>query len=227
MRKLRSPRYFALSAVVAALALLAALPAVAMAAETGAETPSGPTESTTPETTSPPPVGWVPQGSGGEESAGGSSGVRHGSSLGSGGGGGGSTRNDSAPAEQPSYEAPSSESGYDPQESSPAPTGEEVDGASEETSVLQPVEPPPPRKPARPTGIAGLGDSVALTQPEVLRVAGVHAESAASSVPLASQGGDTASGPDFLWWIAIAVCGLLLVYAGARLILEPTEPFKR
>lgn len=194
-----------------------------MAAETGAETPGGPTEPVAPEVTSPPPTGWVPQESGGEGSAAGA-GVRHGSSLGS---GGAATPNASSTAEQPSYDAPSSGSGYYPPETSTTPTTEEAPIAPQETSPVEPVEPPPARKPVREAGVTAVGAATALTQPEVLRVAGVHAESAASSVPLASQSGEAASGPDFLWWIAIVVCGLLLIYAAGRLLLEPTEPFKR
>jgi len=225
MKKLRHRRRLALSALLAGLALIAALPAVAAAAETGAETPSGPVEPVTPETTTPPATGWVPQGSGTEGSGGAGSGVRQGSSLGS-GGGKAAAPHVPATSEAPTYEAPSSGSSYYPSESASEPTGEEPTSVPEETTAVEPVEPPPPKKVVREPVVGAIGAGVALTKPEV-HVAGVRAESAASAVPVASQSGEAASGPDYLWWIAIVICGLLLLYAGARLILEPTEPFKR
>jgi len=207
-----------MAAIVAAIAFAAAMP-MAATAETVTEPP---TEPTTPETTPPPSTGWVPQGSGGDASGGGG-GVQHGSSLGSGG------RSPSPPAEeQPSYTGTDDSGGgyYEPQ--APTATGEEESASPFEVeSSVDPVQPPVAEKPApRPKGgLAAVDGATVLSRPERLEVAGVHAESSIKSATLASDRVD--SGPGALWWLAVIVGCLLIVYTAGRLLLEPTEVHRR
>jgi hypothetical protein len=223
MKKLRRSHHLVLCALAAALLLLVVAPG-ALAAETVAESPGGPTEPTSPEVSTPPPTGWIPQGSGTETSGGGGSSLHHGSSLGSGG-----RSTPVAPtSEEPSYSGGSSN--YYPTTESSTPstpsTTEEPTNSYGSTAEVDPVEPAPVKKtPAPKGGVAAVGAADAVSQPEVLRVAGVHAESPAKAVPLATQGDHVDTG--LLWWLAIVVCSAIVIYAGARLLLEPTEPFKR
>jgi hypothetical protein len=241
--KLRRSRRFGLFLAVAATALIVAAPAGALAAAeeskdsstaggAAAESPSGQaeshTESAPPTEAEAPSTGWVPQGEGSETSNDGTSGARRGSSLGS---GGGSSANSAD--EEPSqttgssgyHEEPTSSSGYyESPESSTRPAAPEPASAPRAPSGGGSTEPPAPTK--APTGnraSMAVGTAVTVARSESLPVADA-ADVSAAIAPSANPRAATAPGIGALKMLALIVCGFILVYAGARLLLGPVEP---
>lgn len=235
MKKLRRRRCPELFIVVAVMALVAAAPAGALATgegsgggstvgETGTESSSGSTEAAPPaseeasSTTAPPPsAGWVPQGEGTEASSDGAASTRHGSSLGS---GASPAKPAESTSEEPSYSGDSS--GYYEPESSPTPST--VEAPASKPQVTDQVAPPEPQpvQAAPIKGHAGLGVATPVALPKSPQAAGTSPASPAAQLVSARVrvGSDSGSLP-----LPVLIVGLLiLVYAGARLLLGPVEP---
>jgi hypothetical protein len=218
------------------------------AAESVTESPSGATEPgvpATPEVTVPPvtppaSTGWIPQGSGSAPSSGGAAPTHRGSSLGSGGG--------PSPAESTSKESSSSSGSssgssgsYQPESSTPSTpstfeaastpstpaTLEEPTTSPQVGSESNPVEPPPAEPSAGKEFRTVVGAASPVVVPEAPQVVKTSFAPAAKAAAVASQVDQGSSGPGALWWLAVIVGGLILVYAAGRLLLEPTEPFSR
>jgi hypothetical protein len=235
MRKLRRRRCLELFMVVMAMALVAAVPAAALAGEgsgggstvgeTGTESSSGSTEVAPPAseeaspTTAPPPsAGWVPQGEGTEASSDGAASTRHGSSLGS---GASPAKQAESTGEESSYSG--GPSGYYEPESSAQSTVEEPASKPQAASPADSVEPQAAVEPApREGGHAAVGVAIPVALPAPSRAADTS-----SGPPTASVVGvrDRVASSSGSLPLPVLVVGLLiLVYAGARLLLGPVEP---
>jgi ribonuclease E len=238
LKKLRHPRWLALSTVVAAMALISSVPAAALAVGEGFGTSAtageGATESTGT-TESPPPVegssppaspGWVPQGDPAEDSGDAAATTRRGSSLGS----GGSSNQSRPPTEQPAPSeqpapTPVSSGSYEPEASSPS-TGEEPASAPR---AVPTVDPEPAAEPATVAlGAANPVAKAASPQDSTRPAPPVEA------TPVANTSAPAAAGSGGLLWLTLIVGVLILLYAGARLLLGPVEldifrssPFRR
>lgn len=200
--------------MLAAVAIfLAAAPAGAMA-----ET----TETTVPAAESPPSsTGWVPQGGVSEGAGGESAGAQQGSSLGSGGSSAHPTPKPAAPpsappvasAPEPAPEPSEPSNGSYETEASAEPAAEEPVAAptpDPEPAPAKPAPDPPSRVDHAPVGL-GEADAV-LTGSGGVK--GVSASSATAAATPDSGG---------LPWLALIVFGLILVFAGARLVYGPIE----
>ncbi|HEX7278765.1 MAG TPA: hypothetical protein VF255_03975 [Solirubrobacterales bacterium] len=206
-------RWRPLYLVTLVMVLLAAVPAAAPAAEEAAEAPA----SEAP----PPSTGWVPQtpaAEGGDEAP---ASAQQGSSLGSGG------RSSPAPppSEPPPAPAPSpapapADSYYEPETSTP-PATEESTSAIEAAPAPAPAPAPEPVAKEKPENTVppALGGADAVARPTA-GVAGELAASAAAAEEVAS----TVTEDSGLPWLALILCGLVLLYAGVRLLLGPVEP---
>lgn len=199
------------------------MPAGALAAETGAEAPTAepaPAPEGTPPVTAPGSTGWVPQTPSTGTSGGGSAPTQHGSSLGSGG--------SSQPAESTSDDTSSGSSGTVEPETSPPPAApvaeepaSEPRAGSPRVEPVEPLVPEPEPAPVDKGGIAGLGAATLVARPE----AGTVSSAAAVAAPvLASTRDQGGSGSGVLPVPILILCGLFLLYAGARLVLGPVEP---
>jgi hypothetical protein len=218
---LRRTRFFGLFAVAAAIALIAALPAGALAAEAGSEAPvePAPAPESPPPVTTPGSTGWVPQ-SPSTGSSGGSATTQHGSSLGSGGSSQSASSGGDEPASSSEPSAP-----VEP-ETAPPPSPPAVEPQTNEPRVTTPVEPvePPaaePKAAPAPKGIAGLGDAALVARPEL---GTIDPASVVAAAPVAASGDHGDSGSGVLPLPIIILCLLFLIYAGARLVLGPVEP---
>jgi hypothetical protein len=235
LKKLRRPRWLALSTVAVAITLIS-VPAGALAigeeSGTSATTGEGATESTE---SSPPAegsnpstsTGWVPQGDAAEDTGDAAATTRRGSSLGSGGSSNQSRSPDAQPAsgKQPAP-TPASSGSYEPEASSPS-TFEEP--ASTPRAVPTGDSEPQAVEPA--TTAVGAANPVATTaspQDSTRPVPPVEA------TPVANLSEQAAAGSGGLPWPLLVVCVLVLLYAGARLLLGPVEldifrssPFRR
>jgi hypothetical protein len=208
-------RGIAFVAVVAAMALP---PATALAA--GEESPE-----TTP-AAPPASTGWVPQGSDSESSGGGTTEVRHGSSLGS-----GASPHQAQPESQESTYTPPPSSSYEapsPAVTSEAPVTTVQTGSGTENVVKHPaVAPPAPKPNSSQVASVAVGTAVAVSQPRA--PGGTSDESkvpeAAASSP--SPHDQVSSSSAVLPLLAVLVCALILIYAGARLVFGPVEPLRR
>jgi hypothetical protein len=223
LRKLRHPRWFALSTLAVAMALISAVPAGALAEGTEAAPPA--------EGSSPPaPAGWVPP-SGAAEDTGDAEGAgdaaattRRGSSLGSGGSldQSRSPEEQPAPSEQPAP-TPVSSGSYEPEAPSPS-TSEEP---ASTLRAVPTVETEPQVEPV----VVDASDSVAR------KASPQGSTRSASSLPAtraANTSEQAATDTRGLLWPVLIVCLLILLYAGARLLLGPVEldifrssPFRR
>lgn len=202
-------RRLALPFLVLVAIALAGVPASAMA-----ETAEPPPTTETP----PPSTGWVPQGGASEGSSGGSSGAQQGSSLGSG-------SSPSKPVPEPPSPSPPPVATAPPPAPEPSPSYE--DEAPVETIAPEPVTTPAPEpepapakpdpKPSPPVDAhvaVGSADAVLVGSGDVK---GISASSAASTTaPVTPESGG-------LPWLALIIFGLILVVAGARLVLGPIE----
>lgn len=222
------------------MALVAVMPAAgALAAgeesggstvgETGTESSSGSTGSAPPaaseesSTATPPPsTGWVPQGESTEASSHEAASTRHGSSLGS----GASPKHAESTSEQTVSDAPSSSgssSGYYEPESSTPSTAEEPASRPKAVSPVDPVEPQPAAKPTHGAGgHAAVKVAVPVAVSDSPKVADVSSAPAAAAVVGVHD--QVASGSGGLPLPVLLVGLLILVYAGARLLLGPVEP---
>ena len=225
--RLRQRRRIALAIVIAAMALVAALPAGALAAgeesggaptpaETPTESPSGTTE---PAPSSPGSTGWTPVGDGGGSSGDGATSVQHGSSLGSGGHTvqhAGSTGDETAAAteEEPSYVG-SSAGDYEG-EASTRSTSEEAASGHREKSTTHPPAPPPPVHKA--VDVA-LGAGIPVARPKAPQAGKVSPVSAVPAAPVAHSRDQATSASDALSPVAILL-GLCLLFAGWRVGLH-------
>jgi hypothetical protein len=242
MRKLRRRRCLELFIVVAAMALVAVIPAAgALAAgeesggstvgETGSESSSGSTGSAPPaaeeaSSTATPPAstGWVPQGEGTEASSHEAS-TRHGSSLGSGASpkqAGSAGEQAGSAGEESSYSGGSS-GYYAPESPTPSTSEEPASKPRAVSPVDHPVEPQPA---VEPTSGEGGHAAVGVATPVALPVS-PQAADASSAPPAAAVVGvhdRVASGSGGLPLPILLVGLLILVYAGARLLLGPVEP---
>lgn len=234
MRKLRRCRCLELSMVVAAMALVAVSPAGALAAgeesggstvgETGTESSSGSTESAPPATseeapstaTAPASTGWVPQGEGTEAFSHDAASTRRGSSLGSGAG----PKRAGSTSEEPSYSGGSS--GYSEPESSTPSTFEEPASKSRTVSPGGSVEPQTAEATPGKGGRAAVGVATPVALSDSPRVA--DTSSAPPAAAMVSTRARVASGSGGLPLPILIVGGLILVYAGGRLLLGPVEP---
>ena len=236
MRKLRRRRCLELSVVAVAMALVAAPPAGALAAgeesgggstvgEASTESSSGSTEPVSPaapeETSSTPAApastGWVPQGEGTEASSHDAASTRRGSSLGSGAG----PKRAGSTSEEPSYSGGSSDS-YEPESSTPSTFEEPVS----KPLVANPVGSVEPQAAAEVTPAKGGHAAVGVAVPVALSDSPQVADTS-SAPPAASVVGTrdrVASGSGSLPLPVLIVGLLILVYAGARLLLGPVEP---
>jgi hypothetical protein len=210
-------RWLPLSLIALVAVLLAALPASAL----GAEAAGVPAEAPASETP-PPSTGWVPQSPAAEGSDDAQAPAQQGSSLGS-----GESPKQSAPPSQPpsSTEPPppptTSTDSYEPEPSAP-PIAEERTSALEEESAVSVT---PPVVEAKPD--PGVPPAVGAADMVARSVSSGKAEadgssSAAAQVASASVEGASDSGG--LPWLALILCGLILLYAGMRLLLGPVEP---
>jgi hypothetical protein len=166
MTSLRPRRYLALAVVVALMALL---PATALAAgEESPETAGG---------TPPASTGWVPQGSTSEGSGGAPTGVRHGSSLGS----GAAPSKAAPPSQETSYMPPSSSSYEAPSSAATseafANTANTVQTGSGTGVVKHPVVAPPVVQPAP----VALGTATQVSAPKAEPVADTSIKTATPS----------------------------------------------
>ncbi|HEX5989864.1 MAG TPA: hypothetical protein VFY75_06620 [Solirubrobacterales bacterium] len=196
------------------LALAAIALAVAPASAPGETAEPTPTTETPPAST-----GWVPQGGASEGSGGGSSGAQQGSSLGSGSSPGKPASEPPAPPSEPpvatapppapepstgSYEAGAQDPAASEPVTTPAPNPEPA-----------PAEPAPKPSPPVDAHVAlGTADAVLVGSGDVK---GVSASSAAGT---AAQIAPNSGG---LPWVALIVFGLILVFAGVRLVFGPVE----
>ncbi len=241
MRKLRRRRCLELFIVVAAMALIAVAPAGALAGEessgggavgeTGTESSSGSTGSAPPAseespTTATPPAstGWVPQGEGTEASSHEAASTRRGSSLGSGASPkqpGSTSEQAGSTGEEPSSNG-SSSGYYEPESSTPS-TVEEPASKPRAASPADPVEPQPA---AEPAPVEGGHAAVGVATPVALPVSPQVADtgSAPPAAALVGTPDRVASGSGGLPLPILIVGLLILVYAGARLLLGPVEP---
>jgi hypothetical protein len=224
MKKLRRPRRLALFTVLAAMGSLSVAPAGALA-ESATESPGATVPAPPAEGTSPPAPGWVPQGEAAEDTGSAAAPTQRGSSLGS---GTGSTQADSpeqpAPSEPPPAPTPVPSGSYGPEEAPSPSTYEEPASAPRAVTAPNP-EPPAPE----PAAVAlGAADAVA------------KAVSRDASLPVAARpvadttSGQAAAGSGGLLWPILIVGILILLYAGARVLLGPVEldifrsgPFRR
>lgn len=205
-----------LSVLAAAVALVAAAPAGALAAETVSEAPGAPTEPVTPapEATPTPAPGWIPQGAGTDSSGDGAAPIRRGSSLGSASPGG-------ASGEEPSR-SDSSAGYYEPESSTPTTPSsvEEATSASEEASGVSAVQAPAKERPAA----AAKGDAAAVAAPPSRLDVPRGNDGALASAPAAEAATDSldqaGSSSGALPMLAAIVLGLVLIYAGAHLGLR-------
>ena len=239
MKKLRS-RWLALSAVALAMGLISASPAGALAAGEesgppaageGTAEPAGSTESSPPaEGSSPPPAGWVPQGDAAEDTGDAAATTQRGSSLGSGGGSSQSRSGDGQPApSNPPAPTPAPSGPYEPEASSPS-TFEEPVGARAVPTVDSESRRAEPATEAVPLAIGG-ADPVATT---ASRQDSTRPAAPVEATPVASTSGQAVAGSSGLLWPTLIVLVLILLYAGARVVLGPVEldifrsgPFRR
>ncbi|MGB7686213.1 MAG: hypothetical protein WBL45_10590 [Solirubrobacterales bacterium] len=209
------------------MALVAASPAGALAAEeesggaptpgeTATESPSAPAE---PAASSPGSTGWTPVGPGAGTPSNGASPIRRGSSLGSGAGSNSNNSGDSEPVkstgEEPSYTAGSA--GYDEPESSTPSTFEEAASAGQAESTARPAAPPAPIAKA---ANVDLSTATPLALPQSPQGGN---EGSASPPPPAALTNSTEQGgsdPNALLLLAVVVLGLGLAYAGWRVGLD-------
>jgi hypothetical protein len=244
MRKLRRRRCLELFVVVAAMALIAVAPSGALAAgeessggsttgETGTESSSGSTETAPPpapeeaSSTATPPAstGWVPQGEGTDAPSHGAASTRRGSSLGSGANPkqpGSTSEGAGSTGEGSSYSGGSS--GYSEPASSTPSTFEE--SASKPRAVSPPVgtvqQPQVAEATPDKSGRAAVGASIPVALPDPPRVADTSSARLAASI--VGTRDRVASGSGSLPLPVLIVGLLILVYAGARLLLGPVEP---
>jgi len=195
------------------MVLLAAAPASALAAE---EPAAAPPEAPAPET---PSTGWVPQAPATEGGGSADAPTQRGSSLGSGGSSSPApSTSEPQPAPAPPSPAPApTESYYEPE--SPAPP--ESEGSTSASEAPAPVPAPVAEPVAKPEHVAppalDSADAVARS------TSGAEEESAASAA--AEQVARTVTEDSGgLPWLALILCGLVLLYAGARVLLGPVEP---
>jgi hypothetical protein len=239
MRKLRRRRCLEFFIVVAAMALIAVAPAGALAAgeesgggstvgETGTESSGGSTGSAPPAAsegaTPPASTGWVPQGEGTEASSHEAASTRRGSSLGSGASpkqGGSTGEQAGSTGEESSYSGGSS--GYHEPESSTRSTVEESASKPQAASPVNPVE---PQVAAEPIPAEGGHAAVGVATPVALPVSPQAADtsSAPPAALVVSTPDRVASGSGGLPLPILIVGLLILIYAGARLLLGPVEP---
>lgn len=224
--------------VVAAMALVAVAPAGALAAgeesggsavgETGTESSSGSTGSAPPAAsegaTPPASTGWVPQGEGTEASSHEAASTRRGSSLGSGASpkqGGSTGEQAGSTSEESSYSGGSS--GYHEPESSTPSTVEEP---ASKPRAVSPVDPVEPQVAAEPTPAEGGHAAVGVATPVALPVSpqATDTSSAPPAALVVSTPDRVASGSGGLPLPILIVGLLILIYAGARLLLGPVEP---
>lgn len=189
---------------------------------TGSAPPAASEESST--ATPPASTGWVPQGEGTEASSHEAASTRRGSSLGS----GASPKQPGSTSEQAesTSEEPSSSEGssgyYEPESSTPS-SFEEPASKPRAPNPVAPAEPQPVAEPSHGEGgHVALGASTPVALPDSPRVA-----DSGSASPLASVVGAhdrVTSGSSGLPLPILIVSLLILVYAGARLLLGPVEP---
>lgn len=194
-----------------------ALAAISLAVLPG----SAPGETTEPvPTTETPPAstGWVPQGGASEGTGGGASGAQQGSSLGS-----GSSPSTPAPEPAPAPSPPPVSTAPPP---APEPsTSYEAEAPAEAAAPEPALAPEPEPAPAKPEPepsppvdahvALGSADAVLVGSGEVKGVS-MSSASTATTAPVAPESGG-------LPWLALIVFGLILVVAGARLVLGPIE----
>lgn len=234
--------------VGAAMALIAAAPAGALAAGeesassapvgTVTESPGGSTEPAAPAPSpsgpAPASTGWVPGAASTETSSKGAESTQRGSSLGSGvgssqAGSAGSTSKD------PPRTIRSSGS-YEPESSVPststfeAPTSTSDAGSAPEvvSGAGAAVKPPPPEHHASKDLSAAVGDATLVALSKSPQGGDASPALPAAVAPLANRGDQTASGSGPLSLLALIVFGLIVLYAGGRLVMGgPFEPLRR
>jgi hypothetical protein len=198
------------------MVLLSVAPAGALAAEEPAAVPP---EAPAPEADPPPSTGWVPQDAAAEGGGSANAPAQRGSSLGSGGSSNPapSASEPPAPPEPPQPVAPPVSS-YEPETPTPA-AGEEAAIAPEaEPAPLPAPEPVTKAEPEKavPPAIEG-ADLVARPTSE-------GADESAASAAVKKVASTVSEDSGGLPWLALVLCGLVLLYAGVRLLLGPVEP---
>jgi hypothetical protein len=207
----RTPLYL----IALVMVLLAVAPAGALAAEEPAAVPP---EAPAPEATPAPSTGWVPQDAAAEGAGNANAPTQRGSSLGSGESSNPApSTSEPAPApESPSPAPAPTDSYYEPE--TPAPVGEESTVAPKVDAAPAP-EPVAKAEPENAVPPA-VGGADAVERP-TSGVAGEFAASASAAAKVASTVTEDSGG---LPWLALILCGLVLLYAGARVLLGPVEP---
>jgi hypothetical protein len=202
------------SLVALVIVLLAAAPAGALAAE---EAPGAPAEA--PASEAPPPSGgWVPQTPAAEGGGDAPASAQPGSSLGSGG------RSNSAPSTSepsPSPEPsppPAPVETYEPEPSASA--TEESTGTSEAAPEPAPAQPPVAKAKPDPGVPPAVGAADLVARPTSSGEAKGDPEASAAAQVASTVTKDSGGLP----WLALILCGLVLLYAGLRLLLGPVEP---
>jgi hypothetical protein len=236
MRKLRRRRCLQLFVVAGAVALVAATPVGALAAsegssgstagETGTESGGGstvpapaPPPEEAPSTAAPPAsTGWVPQEAGTEVSSHEAAApTRHGSSLGV-----GASSNQAKPKREESSYSGGSSDYYEPEPSTPS-TAEEPASKPRPVSPVVPVEPQAAKVTPDKGGHVAVAAAISVAMPESPQATDTSSAPAAV-VPAASTHDRAASGSGGLPLAVLIVFGLILVYAGVRLLFSPVEP---
>ncbi|HST70512.1 MAG TPA: hypothetical protein VLI94_12745 [Solirubrobacterales bacterium] len=208
-------RWPPLSLIALVVVLLAAAPTGATAAE---ETPGEAPAAETP----PPSTGWVPQTPAPEGDGDAPASAQQGSSLGSGENSSSApSGSEPNPAPEPSSPAPAPTDSYYEPETSAAPATEESTSAPEVNAAPAPEPAPEPVAKAEPKNTVppSVGGADAVARP----TSGVEGELAVSAAAeqVASTVTEDSGG---LPWLALILCGLVLLYAGVRLLLGPVEP---
>jgi hypothetical protein len=200
-------------------ALVTVLLALAPAGALAAEEPAVPPEAPAPEATPAPSTGWVPQEPAAEGAGSGNAPTQRGSSLGSGGSSNPApSTSEPTPAPEPPAPAPAPAASYEPESSAP-PVREESTSAPEAEPAPAPAPEPVAKTEPKNFPPPALGSADAVERP-TSGVAGEFAASAAVEQVASTVTEDSGGLP----WLALILCGLVLIYAGARVLLGPVEP---
>jgi hypothetical protein len=198
--------------------LLALAPTGASAAEEAAVPPEAPA----PEATPAPSTGWVPQEPAAEGAGSGNAPTQRGSSLGSGGSSNPApSTSEPAPAPEPPPAPTPTTSYYEQEAPTPTVSGETTPATEADFAPAPAPSPEPAPKPEPENVVPPAIGSADAVERSTSGVAGEFAASSAAVEQVASTVTEDSGG---LPWLALILCGLVLIYAGARVLLGPVEP---
>jgi hypothetical protein len=201
--------------VALVIVLLTAGPASSLAAEEPAAVPP---EAPAPEAAPQPSTGWVPQDAAAEDAGSANAPTQRGSALGSG--------ESSSPAPSTSEPPASTEApapvaaptgAYEP---SPPPVSEESTSAPQAEVAPVPVEPPVAKVEPDPGPPPAVGSADSVARSATTKEADGSEPAAAAAQVVNTVTKDSGGLP----WLALILCGLVLLYAGVRVLLGPVEP---